>query len=94
MKTINTIDEMVDYMESEAHGPEIHKWRVVHDPEEIHQLRATGGSLMCPAIIGACGPSLRGKELPECAFWFRSDRGLTGHCATLEQAKANIERTK
>lgn len=67
-------------------------WRVVNDPEEIHQLRATGGALVCPAILGGCGPSV--KELGR--FWWNvkstsyNDR-LNGYEDTIESAKSKVE---
>lgn len=64
------------------------RWRVVHDPEEIHQFCGF------MAVLGACGPSVKkpGK------FWWHakstpvSYRSDTNYCDTIHDAMANTEQ--
>lgn len=61
-------------------------WRIVHDPEELHQLMGF------MAVLGACGPSRKqpGK------FWYSvsstpvSERIPTQYVGTIEQARAKV----
>lgn len=66
-------------------------WRVVNDPEEIHQLRAVGGGLYCPAILGGCGPSTKEPG----RFWWHvkstnCNESLRGYEDTLDAAKEKV----
>lgn len=68
-------------------------WRVVHDPEEIHQFVAFGGGLVCPAVLAGCGPSRK----REGEFWWNvkqtpvSSKIETQYCGALWAAKARVE---
>jgi hypothetical protein len=61
-------------------------WRVVHDPEEIHQYIASGKGFICPAVLGAAGPS---KDKVG-QFWYRVIKNF-GYVNTLEEAKKMVE---
>lgn len=62
-------------------------WRVVNDPEEIHQFRGY------MAVLAGCGPSMKrpGK------FWWSvkatpvSARSETNYCDTIEEARQCVE---
>lgn len=57
------------------------KWTTVAD---ITRLVAWGDTLVCPAVIGACGPS---EKVPG-AFWFReSTSSEPGYATSLTYAK-------
>lgn len=68
-------------------------WRVVDDPEEIHQFVAMGEGLYCPAVLAGCGPSRK----REGEFWWNvkqtpvSARLETQYLGTIEEAKKGIE---
>ncbi len=66
-------------------------WRVV--ASDLNQYVASGGKLMCPAVLGACGPALETvTKLGQ--FWWNGGEGRGGYEPTIELAKAKVEEAQ
>lgn len=76
-------------------NPSTRTWRIVHDPEEIHQLVERGGGLMCPAVVGGCGPSTNPEHAGK--FWWTAKTidgspKLQGYSDSIDLARQEVER--
>lgn len=69
------------------------RWRLVGS--NVWQYEAQGGKLMCPAVLGACGPSEKPSQAG--TFWWNTrttpnlPKSDTSYAATIDDAKQATE---
>lgn len=74
--------------------PVVRRWRIVNDPEEIHQYYQAGGNII-PSVLAACGVSTNPEHVGE--FWWSvkawgaNDGSRHGYAKTLDEAKVAVE---